>query len=291
LGAPHPVGPTTDGYRAIPGHLPNYRAFFQIGLADGRSVQTAERILPLEGPANFRDLGGYPAANGQRVAWGRVYRSDELHVLTPGDEAFLRDLGIRLICDLRSHAEVARRPDRVPRGIAYVHIPVYAREPFGQARVVLSRHRLDALLDRLYRAAIIDRGAAALGQALRMAADPANLPLVFHCTGGKDRAGVISALLLHICGVPRATIVADYSLTNLAAGRFLASIREAVRGSRPVPGFRVEQLYPLLSARPALIERALAIVDERYGSLDAYLRGPAELSMGEIEAIRRSLLA
>lgn len=253
-------------------------------------VRAARRIPPLEGALNFRDLGGYAAADGRRVAWGKVYRSGELNGLTERDLRVLQERGIRLVCDLRSYPEIRKRPEQVPAGIAYHHIPVFTGEPVGSLHALLMRHRLDALMRRLYHKSIVDDGAPALGRVLRLAADPANLPMVLHCTTGKDRTGVACALLLHVCGIPRDMIVADYSLTSLASERILAGLRATMDATVAPPGVRLEQLYPLLSARPELIERALAYIEAQYGSVDAYLREPVGLTAEDIAAIRLNIL-
>ncbi len=289
LGDRCPLTPADGHYVAALAHEPLRRYFFEIELDDGRVIPAAERTLPLEGPQNFRDLGGYTTTDGRRVAWGKVYRADELAGLTDADCALLQALGIRLFCDLRSYAEVQRRPDRVPEGIEYHHLPVFARDPIGRGRVLFMRRRLDDLFKQLYRTSIIDRGAPVLGNVLRLVADPANLPLVFHCTGGKDRTGITAALLLYICGVPRETIMADYTLTNRAAERMLAGLT-AMYGSRTSLGLKPEHLYPLFSARRELIELAFAHIEATYGTVDAYLRGPVGLTEAEIDAIRANLL-
>ena len=172
------------------------------------------------------------------------------------------------------------------RRIEY-HLPVFARDPIGRGRNLLfMRRRLDDLFKQLYRTSIIDRGAPVLGNVLRLVADPANLPLLFHCTNGKDRTGITAALLLYICGVPRETIMADYTLTNRAAERMLAGLT-AMYGSRTSLGLKPEHLYPLFSARRELIELAFAHIEATYGTVDAYLRGPVGLTEAEIDAIRQ----
>jgi len=290
LGEPLAVARVNGTYHAPAAPQPLMRCFFEIEMEDGRRVSWAERVLPLEGPANFRDLGGYETSDGRRMAWGKVYRADGLDQLTARDQATLQALGLRIMCDLRTYAEVEARPDPPVEGIIYRHQPVFPVDPIGRAGALFSRHRLDAVFKGFYRTAIVDGGAPALGQALRLVAEPANLPLVIHCTGGKDRTGVTSALLLHICGVPRDVIIADYSLTNLAIEKTLAAIRAALAGRKPPPGLRLEQMYPVLSARPELIEQTLDYIDATYGSVDRYLRGPAGLTEAEIEAIRQNLL-
>lgn len=286
-----PVTRRVDGLYVAPATPdPAQRYRFTVALADGRVIETAERSLPLTGAANMRDLGGYGTQDGRRLAWGKVYRADALHRLTEADQAYLERLGLRLVCDLRSFPEVETYPDTLPDGLRYQHLPVVPTDPVGRWRIVFMRHRLDAIFKHFYRRHIIDEGAPMLGALLKLVAAADNLPLIMHCTGGKDRTGVAAALLLHICGVPRPTIIADYSLTNLSIERFLAEMRATLALVKPPPGLTLEQLYPLFSARPALLEHALAHIEATYGSLDAYLAGPVGLTAADRAAIRDNLL-
>ncbi len=290
LGAARTLTPAGGSYHVAEELRRLERYFFEVELEDGRTYQTAERVLPLESAVNFRDLGGYETTDGRRTAWGKVYRADETSRLTDDDVTIIRNLGIRTFCDLRTFGEVEHHPDRVPEGITYRHMPIFARNPIGRRHVLFGRHRLDLSFKQLYRSAIIDQGAPVLGALLKLVADPENLPLLMHCTSGKDRTGVASALLLHICRVPREMIIVDYSLTNLSAEKSLLFIRQAFSPSRPFPGLRVEQFYPLFSARPELIEHAFAHIETTYGSIDEYLHGPVGLTDEDIEAIRQNLL-
>jgi protein-tyrosine phosphatase len=207
------------------------------------------------------------------------------------DWALLDDLGVRLVCDLRSPKEIEKRPNRLPGEMLSLNIPVYLDNPIRLRTILFSRHRLDQKFQGFYRHTIIDHGAAALGKLLRLAAEPANLPILFHCTAGKDRTGIAAALFLHICQVPRSIILADYSLTNLSIEDFLDYYRRKAMSKRKIPGLKLEQLYPLFSARPQLLEQALTYIEDVYGSVDAYLMGPAGLTVRECMAIRENLTA
>ena len=247
------------------------------------------RIVSLSGAANFRDIGGYSTRDGQSVAWDKIYRSDDLSNLTDADFATLNDLNIRLFCDLRSPGEIRRHPNRLPENGFTRHIPIFTNDPVNVG-ILFIRHRLDRIFKWHYRAMIIDQGASAIGEILKLATDPANLPLVIHCTSGKDRTGIVVALLLHICGVPRATIVSDYTLTNRTIEHFLAVYRAAVHRYPLARILKIEQLYPILSARAELIDHALDHIDATYGSMDDYLRGPVGLTDEDRAAIRSNLL-
>ena len=274
---------------------PPYEVMFEVlPIQDECPSPKAEsftRYLDLEGAINFRDLGGYQTQNGDCLAYGRLFRAGALNRLTENDRVILQEAGIRVVCDLRSLAEARAQPDRLPANVTYRHLPVYIRDPIGGWRAVFQRHRLDELFNKMYTHSIIEQGAPILGSLMRLVADPANLPLVFHCTRGKDRTGVLAALILHICGVPRQTIVADYTQTNNSTDQFIASVRKSFRSVPAPPGFKLEQFYPLLSARPELIERAFAHIEACYGSVEAYLLGPVGLTQAEITAIRSNLLA
>jgi protein-tyrosine phosphatase len=222
-----------------------------------------ERQIALEGCRNFRDLGGYPAAGGRRVRWRRLFRSDALQRLAAADVRRLRDeLGLGLVVDLRSSAELAAegRGPLQDAGIPFHHVPLYDGE---------TRARSDAppaidLADRYFLLAEIARERIAQVVAL-LAASPA--PAVYHCAAGKDRTGVVSAVLLGALGVADELIVADYALSQ----RHLEEIVDRLLAS---PGYRemLEVLPPdTLHAEPETMERLLARVRERYGSMRGYL--------------------
>jgi len=171
-----------------------------------------DRRVQLDGPVNFRDVGGYATADGQQVRWGRVFRSDSLHHLTPDDGPRLRDIGILTAIDFRADDEL----EEIGIGrlgeldIRHVHLPTVDKvlhtvrppewtPPTSAAEVYLIMLRT---------------GARAYAEGLRALATPGALPAVYFCMAGKDRTGVFSALLLGLLGVPDEQIVADYALTH-----------------------------------------------------------------------------
>jgi len=173
-------------------------------------LATVPRLLPLVGAYNFRDLGGYPTRDGRTTRWGQLYRSDTLHELTDADLNVLREVGLSSIIDLRTTAEL----ERTGRGllgaepVRHVHLPVVQEEGAGQGAPSEAQTDL-AQRYRWY----LEVGRGALVSALTMVGDPESYPLVFHCAAGKDRTGVLAALVLDIVGVERNVIVEDYVLT------------------------------------------------------------------------------
>ena len=176
------------------------------------------RIVPLEGSFNFRDLGGYPSLGGRHTRWGRLFRADALHELTGDDVAQLRDLGLRTVVDLRTERELERsgRGLLEPEPVAFHHLAVVQERVRGT--VTADAESLaapappgDDLAERYLW--YLDVGRGSLVEALTLMGRDDNYPLVFHCAAGKDRTGVLAALVLEIVGVDREVIVSDYVIT------------------------------------------------------------------------------
>jgi protein-tyrosine phosphatase len=239
------------------------------------------RRLPLSGAVNFRDLGGYDAGPGRRTRWNRVYRSDSLADLTADDQAAVAGLGIRTLIDFRLPQERARKPNRLPpgapiRSIELGFIPRGALEMLAQAHAgAVTVEEIDALVTaqyRLFPEEHRDIAARVLQEVLAAAGEP----LLIHCASGKDRTGFAAATILMAAGVPRATIMEDYLLTN-AFRRDVAYLFS--------PETPKEVIDALTGARREYLEAAFDAIDRAYGSGEAYLRQALGLSDRE-----RSLL-
>jgi protein-tyrosine phosphatase len=251
----------------------------------GASLTAGRRLLPLVGPRNFRDLGGYRTRDGRRTAWGKLYRSDSL-ALSDVDLGLFERLGIRTIWDFRTDTERKAFPNRLPA---------------GQKRAVelpLIRERPDGLLDlepltdpdEFLRAAYLSilREAPTIGTLFRGLGRPDGLPAVIHCGGGKDRTGVAAALILTVLGVGREDVLDDYELT----ARFMDSARVAQIEKRLEEERRLHPELPVgvvQTSRWAMAE-FLETVDRRYRGVDNYLRDMAGVSADSLEALRVQLL-
>jgi protein tyrosine/serine phosphatase len=220
------------------------------------------RLLDLEGSVNFRDLGGWRTESGRRVRAGRLFRSDALHRLTEADVVRLRDrLGLRTLVDLRAGHEVdsdGRGPLAAPP-VAYHHLPFFDGQRVPSTRI-------QAPLPEIY-LAMLRHARAPIARALAtLAASPG--PAVFHCAAGKDRTGVLAAVVLGAIGVADADVVEDYAFTRHALPRILERLRES-ESYRHV----FTELPPdTLHAEPATMERLLADVRREWGSARGYAR-------------------
>ena len=213
------------------------------------------RLLPLVGAFNFRDLGGYPARHDRVTRWETLFRSDSLHDLTDSDLELLRELGLSCVIDLRTPAELERtgRGPLEKEPIRFFHLPLI--EGAGQAPPVAQEN----LAERYFW--YLDVGRESFVQALSLAGDPASYPLVFHCAAGKDRTGVLAALVLSILGVATPVIVEDYVLTESRMDLILRrnfSTSDAEARIAEIPQF-------LLRAEAGTITTFLRQLDERYG--------------------------
>lgn len=239
----------------------------------------SENNLRLEGAANFRDFGGYLAEDGRIVQRQRLFRSETLSALTSADFDRLARLGLRAVYDLRSKGERAHAPTNWPahcmpeillmdleadlRSGDTALIDILKRDPTEQGALKLMMevyrsipHSIQRHLPGLF---------ARLGQ-------EGGVPLLVHCTAGKDRTGVVSALILRALGVQQKDVVFDYLLTNkhrnLAAFETnIAAITEHMLGkSLPYAAVAV-----LAHAHEAYLARSFAEIDRECGSFSAYL--------------------
>ncbi len=241
------------------------------------------RLIPLEGCLNFRDLGGYPTVDGRLVRWRQVFRSDALHLLTPGDVTRVRDeLRVRDVIDLRSTAEV-RSEGQGPLAeheLRFHHVPLFDGEVRSEDR---ERAAQISLADRYVFLAEV--AGERIARVITTIAG-ADAGTVFHCAAGKDRTGVISAILLGLLEVPDDVIIADYVATreNLDA---IVDRLNALEGYRAM----LAALPPdTMHANPETMVEFLDRLRAAHGSVDGYA-AHAGVSAAVVTRLRDRLLA
>ncbi|MFJ2861906.1 tyrosine-protein phosphatase [Kitasatospora sp. NPDC087314] len=239
------------------------------------------RHLTFERLHNFRDLGGYPAADGRSVRWGLLYRSDSLGKITsPAGLDRLQALGVRTVIDLRYPWEIAAK-GRVPDfdGLAYHNLSIEHR-PYDQAEIDPDVDPWRYLADRF--AEVAEDGVKEIREALDVIT-AAEEPLAFHCASGKDRTGLVAALVLTLLGVHEDDIAADFALTELATPHFIAEWHAAHPGrTLRWPGYG--------RAPETVIRLALADLATRYGSVEGYVTGTLGVDRDQLAALRARLL-
>ncbi|MFC4907487.1 tyrosine-protein phosphatase [Actinomadura gamaensis] len=240
------------------------------------------RHIAFERLYNFRDLGGYRGLDGRTVRWGRLYRSDSLGKLRPGSADWERfaGLGVRTVIDLRYPWEIERR-GRVPEsdGLEYHNLSIEHR-PYDQAEIDPEVDPWRYLADRF--AEVAEDGVKELRTVLEVIA-AAGGPVVFHCASGKDRTGMVAALVLSLVGVGEADVLADFALTELATERFVADWRAENPGR--------ELRWPGYGRAPAEVMRHfLDDLAARYGSVRGYVGGRLGVGDEVVARLRDGLL-
>ena len=272
-----------------------FRVEFRGGVWDGRSFMAAERILPLQKGINFRDVGGYYTSDGQMVRWGKLYRAGSISRLAEADLAYLQRIGIRLVSDLRSLHEQEKYPDRLPAvpGLVERPLPMESVDRWERLRgaytIFLRKRKIDDYLLDGYTRVVLDGNARHVRDFFQQLADPALLPALIHCTAGKDRTGLLVALLLLILGVPEQAVLADYTMSNLFYDQFRNGISAELKQVAPSVVNMVD-LQDLLLVKAKTLQGALAHLSQKYGSLENYLQNHAGVSNETITQLRQNWL-
>ncbi|MBM3138935.1 MAG: tyrosine-protein phosphatase [Chloroflexi bacterium] len=236
-----------------------------------------ERAIPFQRVYNFRDLGGYAAADGRVVRWRRLFRSGELQRMSDDEARACRDsLRIATVIDLRSHDE-----SNDPRGFGAIAAPPARRHhlPIGNARSKYEA-RESGRWDPAY-VPLLEHHGDTWASAVRLLSTEDAYPALFHCVTGKDRTGVLAALLLGVLGVPDRVIVEDYAVSQQAMDLLV----ERLRASGGIaPG---QEPNPALGVVPSAMMEMLAAVSERYGSPRGFLRrhGVTEAVFARLEGL------
>ncbi|BAV64373.1 hypothetical protein SCLO_1013330 [Sphingobium cloacae] len=250
------------------------------------------RHIPLAGGSNFRDVGGYVAADGRRVRWNTVYRSGALSRLQADDWRWFVERDIGAVCDLRSDQERELAPTMWQGGQRTEHLGVaYAAELiFTPRSPEMTATNVNEMHHSLY--SLFPRLLAPSFRAMFDALISERVPLIVHCSAGQDRTGLAIGLLLTALGVPRETILEDYLLStdfrrveNELDHHGLAHLSDRNIVARfyaqriAQQGFEVMRARPLVNkAGEPLLLGAFAAISDEWGSIEGYL--DQELGMG-----------
>ena len=249
------------------------------------------RLLPMDGAHNTRELGGYKTTDGKSVKWGMLYRSDKLSDISDTDQTYLQDLGIKKIIDFRSKEEKEEDPDIIPKGIDYIEMPISVDGAM--------RSKIEAVLkgetNKDVKSFLIDANKEFVSNYTDVYEDfLRNLidddgPTLFHCTAGKDRAGFAAAITLIALGVSKEDVINDYMKTN----QFTKERIEEIIGQIELMTLYqtdAEILRPLLGVEREYIETAFQTAEEKYGSLENFIRDGLNISDKDIQKLRNKFI-
>lgn len=245
---------------------------------------TIYRRIPLEGVYNLRDLGGYSTSSGKRTAFQRFLRSDDLSAIRDEDKEVLLDYGLRAVLDLRSPLELERSPNPFAEedDVLYKHISllgelVPSTETLNEYKDFLMQPA-EELLPKMY-IHMLEENKAGIREVFDWLSEQ-ETGVLFHCTAGKDRTGVIAMLLLGLAGVCKEDIVANYMVTE---------VYNAKNPAERTMDLPIELPEDLLQSRPEFIAKAYDFLLDQYGGIIPYLRS-TEVEEGSLEALRKNLV-
>lgn len=255
------------------------------------------RVIRLPGTHNFRDMGGYKTENGRFTKWGTLYRSDALSRLRKRAAPIFNQLDLHVIIDLRSTYERASDPNKIPKGtnLKLVEIPILdrannlGRSLFkrllqgdvagldGFALMVDANRQFVTEYNAEYRL-FLEQVLAANGR-----------PVLFHCTGGKDRTGFAAALLLRSLGVPKSTIYEDYFISNQLILPFLQNRLKLYTMLRGNAAGQIVQ--DLAQVHGNYMDAAFDCIEETYGSFEGYITDGLGLHLSIRQELQQMLLS
>jgi len=259
-----PVAQGTSSGRYQPDIDTTVRNYFELVTPSGKAI-LAERRLPLQGSYNFRDLGGIRTRDGRYTQWDKVFRSDDMMHLTEKDLDYLSKIPIKTVVDFRSETEIKQSPDQKIPSVSNSYI--YAITPGNITSLPfediarLTTQESDSLMKSVNKQLVTD--SSAIEQYRKFFAllqEEENIPLVFHCTAGKDRTGYGAYLFLSSLGVDEQTALQDY----LASNNYLAAKYGSYMEKYP-------DLKPLFEVRPEYLKTAIDQIRKEHGNVENYL--------------------
>ena len=272
----------------------------------------AQQFLPVKGIVNARDLGGYTMLDGRIVQSGRLLRAAHLADASDADIRYLEQLPVTVVIDFRKEQEKVGKVDREVPGARYTSLPV---DPSGNAMATATEEekkkfsgqkkfdvrkvivfaafnkKAQAVAREMYPTLLFDPDCQQqFARFFRLVLETDHGAVLFHCTQGKDRTGIASALLLAALGADRETIVADFDATNRVYEKDVRKYSRRVK----FWGGKEEELgvvKAFLGCNTENFIKALDRIDQEFGSLQAYLKGPIGLTDADIQTLRERYLA
>lgn len=257
--------------------------FFLPFTGKSQIADSSVRLVKMERAANFRDIGGYRTATGKMVKWGKIYRSADISKLTDQDLKTFEERNIKQIFDFRGNEEAASAPDKLPAGTHYTlcsagsnHLGKDAMPNFK------ALDKLPNFLIDFY--GNVDSLAIRykpLFQAMLTSTDKE--AILYHCTGGRDRTGIATALFLYSLGVPQKTIEEDY----IASNYYLKDSNKAMFSKMgTLSDEQIEAISKALELKPVYLQTTFKALEKRYGSIDQFFKD----GLGINEQARKELV-
>ncbi|WP_121966817.1 tyrosine-protein phosphatase [Myroides sp. N17-2] len=246
-------------------------------VSDKDTSYLSNRHLKFKKVHNFRDMGGIRNKEGKQIVWGHFFRSGQLSKLKNSEYAKLEAINVKTVIDLRTDKELAKKPDRVPAGVSYSNVQVYddSEDMFSKTKKEVLKGKItpvqaDSLVMEFYKLYMLENPQLVKGIVDQLFdTDDA---VLFHCSAGKDRTGMIGALVLSILEVDRETIISEYMLSNNYRAKEVESrLKLAKIGKVVYPKIDYQVIENFSWIKPIYIEAMFKGIEGKYGTMDSYI--------------------
>lgn len=254
--------------------------------ADAQISDSLRRVIKMEGAYNFRDAGGYRTADGKEVILGKVFRSDAIDKLSEKDLKIFKDKKITTVVDFRGVEEAKKAQDKLPQNTNYLLCPAGSNNlPTAQDMAKLLKDK-NFLLDMYGEGGLPYFGERYRSLFVKLLTLQPNEALLFHCTGGRDRTGMASALFLKILGVPQEVIESDYVASNFYLAKN-PTMRQMYSGLSTMAGMSENEIKQQMELRPELIRNFFGAINKKYGSIENFFQVEMGIGPNEIAILKQ----
>lgn len=259
------------------------------------------RLLQFENIRNFRDFGGYETQCGGRLREQFLYRAAHQSDCSDMDIQKLNRLGIKVIIDLRRRQEQEKQPRNWPETAqsSVIELVECQLDEDGDAPHIaylkqknLSASSAEKFMQALYREIVLEPEHQRLFAHAITALATEKAPILIHCTAGKDRTGILCALILLLCGVARERVFEDYLLTHRANNldQLLPQFLPQLKSFLGVEEIDEDALVPLFGVDPSFLEHAMEEIYEQYQSMEHYAHKALNIDSKLIAAMKDRLI-
>lgn len=242
-----------------------------------KETNAEKRYLNFKKTTNFRDIGGISTLDGKTIKWGKIYRSDNLSNLKNKEFSRFDALQIKTVIDLRTKAEIAEKKDNLPLNTNYISVPIVSDQGdlMGQMKGKVLRGEVSEdesknLMEAFYIKCLTDN--IPLLQDVITKITTSEEPILYHCTAGKDRTGIVTAILFSILNVDRETIVNEYLLSNYyRSSKIKSTVKKAKLLKVIKPKLNTKVIVNFMSVDKEYINAVFEIIDSNYGGMDQFI--------------------
>ncbi|MFT3827460.1 MAG: tyrosine-protein phosphatase [Chitinophagaceae bacterium] len=254
-------------------------------IACAQLADSSKRVVKMEGTVNFRDIGGYATKDGHSVKWGKIYRSADISKLTARDIQVMEGKNIHTVIDFRGVKEAEAAPDKLPAQTEYTLCPA-GSDSLPDAKQMIAYLKDGSFLQKFYSSTQYF-GPRYKPFFQKLLILPDNQSLIYHCTGGRDRTGMATALLLYILGVPQSTIEADFVASNV----YLEPMNNRMfQGLAQSSGMDLNTIKSAFELKPELIQTMFSSITAKYGSVESFFQTELGIGQAEIQTLKKKFL-